>query len=71
MNTLAQNHIQISPKDLSKILKAYAVIGEFLEHFVDRQLLYRNKFMRGLDKAIKEVNQQKTKRVTNFKEFIS
>ncbi|MFH2070792.1 MAG: hypothetical protein ABIJ11_06240 [Elusimicrobiota bacterium] len=71
MPTLTKNQVRVPANELSKILKAYNTIGEFLENFLDRRVLYKEKFLRGLDHAIKEVAHGKTKRVKNFTDFVS
>lgn len=74
MNEMAistKNRVQIPAKELSKILKAYNTIGEFLETFLDRRVLYREEFFQGLDQAVKEVSERKTKKVKNFADFVS
>ncbi|HCJ66871.1 MAG TPA: hypothetical protein DHV62_05970 [Elusimicrobia bacterium] len=71
MSTLIKNQVQVPAKELSKILKAYNTIGEFLETFLDRRVLYKEEFLQGLDQAVKEVGQHKTKKVKNFADFVS
>ncbi|PIU83907.1 MAG: hypothetical protein COS68_01560 [Elusimicrobia bacterium CG06_land_8_20_14_3_00_38_11] len=70
MNTLTKNQIRVPAGELSKILKAYNTIGDFLETFLDRRTLYKKEFSNGLTIAIKEVAHRKTKTVENFSDFI-
>lgn len=71
MAVIAKKQIQISTSEISKLLNVYNTIGEFLDKFVDRQVLYKDKFINGLELSIKEVEQKKTQRVKNFTDFIS
>ena len=44
MSTVTQNQIRVPAVELSKILKAYNTIGDFLETFLDRRVLYKKEF---------------------------
>ena len=63
--------IRVSREALAEVIRAYHTIGDFLETAVDRRDLYQKRFMDGLDRALVEVRQKKTRRVNTFEEFIS
>ena len=63
--------IQISQKELAEIIRAYNRIGDFLETIVSKEALYKKHFTDGLDGALEEVRQKKTKQVNTFDEFIA
>lgn len=71
MSTLTKKQVHLPDNEIVKILNAYNTIGEFLEIFLDRKMLYEKKFLNELDKALNEVSNGKTKKVTSFTDFIS
>ena len=69
---MAQNNkrvIEIPTKELDEVLKAYNTIGNFLEHYIDPELLYKQEFTKGMESAFNEVRGKKTKKVTNLKDL--
>ncbi len=58
--------IQISQKELAEIIQAYNRIGDFLETMVNKEDLYKKRFIDGLDGALEEVRQKKTKQVNTL-----
>ncbi len=71
MAVITKGQVRVPAEELSKILRAYNTIGNFLETFLDRRILYKKEFKNGLDNAIKEVNHGRTKKVKNYTDFIS
>lgn len=63
--------VRISRETLAEVIRAYHTIGDFLETVVDRRDLYQKRFTDGLDRALEEVRQKRTRRVNTFEEFIS
>ena len=61
--------IEISTKELNKILRAYNTIGTFLEHHIGRELLYKEEFTQGMEMAFREVREKQTKKVKCFKDL--
>lgn len=61
---------RVSRETLAEVIRAYQTIGDFLETMVDRRDLYQKRFMDGLDRALEEVHQRKTRKANTFKEFI-
>ena len=55
--------IEVSVEELNKIIRAYRILGNFLDSFIDRRMLYKDEFTEGLDSALKEVAKKKTKSV--------
>ena len=62
---------QVSREDLAEVIRAYQIIGDFLERMVDRRDLYQTSFIDDLDPAMDEVRQGKTLSVSSFKDFVS
>ncbi|RMD92095.1 MAG: hypothetical protein D6814_17445 [Calditrichaeota bacterium] len=56
----------ISEEKIKEVLKAYHLIGEFLDEILPRELLYKDQFREGLDEALKEVESGKTREVHSF-----
>ena len=61
--------LQIPREELAEVIQAYHKIGDFLETVVRKEDLYQKRFTEGLDRALEEVRQKQTKRVTTFEEF--
>ena len=61
--------VEISTEGLKKILEAYNTIGNFLEHYVAPEVLYKEEFARGMEVAFKEVHNKKTKKVRCLKDL--
>lgn len=66
------DHIEItlSKDKISEIVKAYRVLGDFLETVLPREELYKRNFRRGLESAIKEVESGQSQNIQSFDEFI-
>jgi len=47
--------LQVSREDLEEVIRAYQIIGHFLERIVDKRDLYQKSFIDDLDSAIDEV----------------
>ena len=63
--------IQISREELAEIIRAYHKIGDFLETVIGKEDLYKEPFREGLERALDEVREGRTERVTTFEEFVS
>ncbi|MFQ5632300.1 MAG: hypothetical protein ACE5I1_26315 [bacterium] len=70
---MANDHIEItlSRDKLSEIVRAYNILGDFLNHVIPKELLYKNAFLQGLDDALKEVESGNVQKVASFDEFIA
>jgi len=66
-----KERVQIPNNELSKLIKAYNTIGEFLETFLDHKILYKEDFLHGLKQSVKEVLNKKTKKIATFNDFVS
>ena len=66
-----QTKYAIPEEKIKEVLKAYQLIGKFLEEILPRELLYKDQFRVGLDEALKEVESGETRKVQSFDEFIS
>ncbi|MBI4722205.1 MAG: hypothetical protein HY769_04285 [Candidatus Stahlbacteria bacterium] len=69
---MAQNNkrvIEIPTKELNEILKAYNTIGNFLEQYIDPELLYKQEFTKGIKAAFDEIRCKKTKKVNKLKDL--
>jgi len=62
---------QITSKGITRILRAYNTIGEFLKTFLDKKTLYKKEFLKGLDNSLNDIVKGKTKKVKKFTDFIS
>jgi len=56
--------LAISEEKIKEVLKAYHLIGEFLDEILPRELLYKDQFREGLDEALQEVESGKTKKMS-------
>ena len=70
MNT-EQIEITLSKDKLREIVRAYHVIGDFLNHVIPKESLYKESFLRGLDDALKEVKSGQSPKVESYDEFIA
>ncbi len=70
MNENGPKH-SISEEKIKAVLKAYHLIGEFLEEILPPELLYNDHFRKGLDEALKDVKSGKTREIRSFDEFTS
>jgi len=68
---IESNKIELDEKDVNKLFKAYYNLTNMLETIFDKRILYEDEFIVGLDNSLKQVAQNKTKKVTNFSDFIS
>jgi len=62
---------RISTKEMWKILELYNALGEFIEKFVDREVIYKKKFVNGLEEALRDIKKERIKQVKSFSDFIS
>ena len=62
---------RISTKEMWKILELYNALGEFIEKFVDREIIYKKKFVNGLEEALRDIKKERIKQVKSFSDFIS
>ena len=62
--------INLSKNKLEEILKAYRLIGDFLESILTKEQIYKAHFLKGLDQALEEVQLGMTQKVENFDEFV-
>lgn len=63
--------LKLSPEQLVELLKAYQTIGDLLETLVEKRDLYKSDFIRGFDKALREVAEGSTQKVESFDDFIA
>jgi|GEM_PF-1412197 hypothetical protein len=61
----------LSKQHTHKLLQAYNTITEILFEYIDPREIYKEEFLKSVDKGLQEIKQKKTKRVTTFEEFIS
>ncbi|MCK6621259.1 MAG: hypothetical protein HUU32_08115 [Calditrichaceae bacterium] len=66
-----KEHIEItlSKTKVREIIKAWLVIGDFLETVLPKEVLYQKSFQSGLDRALEEVESGRTLKVKSFDEF--
>ena len=62
---------RISTKEMWKILELYNALGKFIEKFVDREVIYKKKFVNGLEEALRDIKKERIKQVKSFSDFIS
>jgi len=69
---MEQQSIQItlSKDKLEEILRAYHLIGDFLESILTKEQIYKARFTKGLDLALEEVQSGITQKVDNLDDFI-
>jgi len=66
-----RSSVKVSVKEIWRMIELYNTLGEFIEKFVDKKLIYKKEFINGLNEALKEIKKGKTKQVKNFTDFIS
>jgi len=69
MSSNNKSVIEVSTKDINKLLDAYNIISSFLEQHVKLEVLYKKEFIKGMQKALDEVSKNGTKKVETFKDF--
>lgn len=67
-----KEHIEItlSKTKVREIIKAWLVIGDFLETVLPKEVLYQKSFQSGLDRALEEVESGRALKIQSFDEFI-
>ncbi len=61
--------ITLSKTKVREIIKAWLVIGDFLETVLPKEVLYQKSFQSGLDRALEEMESGRTLKVKSFDEF--
>ena len=66
-----KEHIEItlSKTKVREIIKAWLVIGDFLETVLPKEVLYQKSFQSGLDRALEEVESGRALKIQSFDEF--
>ena len=63
--------LQISEEELSEVTRAYKTLQNFLEKIISPNELYTNEFLKGLQEAQTEMEDQEFTEVKDFADFIS
>ena len=69
MGNIVKGQVFLPAREINKIIYAYNVIGDFLDTFIDRKILYKEEFIQGIDKSLKEVLNRQTKSIKNFSDL--
>lgn len=65
-----QIEITMSKEKLKEMVRAYEVLGDFLNQILPKDVLYKKNFLHGLDEALKQVETGQSRKIQTFDEFI-
>ena len=65
-----QIEITLSREKLEGIIKAYKVLGDFIDSVIPRNSMLQDDFRHGLESALREVELGQPRKISSFDEFI-